>query len=275
MAAGWGNPKDNSNATSVRPSETNSGAGVRKWFSSAGRTRVWDQDLNRLWAALRHVADTFGITDSEGDDSMLSQVLAKFLPLTGGTVTGTMTVRNPGGSGIVTVQGETGATVVSRVFTATAAQGGNLQASRARGTIASPAGIQQGDVVGNVNFVGSYDGTNFVNSVALRAAVTAATPGAGDMQGRLITLACASGSATATELHRMEHATGLSYGGANVYLNENRHPVLRSYTIATLPATGGTNTRSLIYVSDGADGKHLAISQGTKWLYPDGTEVDP
>lgn len=77
MAAGWGNPKDGINSTTVRPSETNGGAGVRKWFSSGLRTRVWDQDLNRILAVLRDAADTYGVTDQEGTDNILTAVFAK------------------------------------------------------------------------------------------------------------------------------------------------------------------------------------------------------
>lgn len=47
---------------------------------------------------------------------------------------------------------------------------------------------------------------------------------------------------------------------------------LRSYTVATLPsaATAG----QLIYVSDGASNKRLAVSDGTNWRWPDGLIVN-
>lgn len=45
-------------------------------------------------------------------------------------------------------------------------------------------------------------------------------------------------------------------------------PVLPSYTVATLPSA---TARGLIYVSDGAGGKRLAVSDGSNWRWPDGT----
>ncbi|GLR82220.1 hypothetical protein HUE56_00475 (plasmid) [Azospirillum oryzae] len=44
-------------------------------------------------------------------------------------------------------------------------------------------------------------------------------------------------------------------------------PMLPSYTVATLPSAAA---RGLIYVSDGAGGKRLAVSDGTNWRWPDG-----
>ncbi|PWC88063.1 hypothetical protein TSH100_08180 [Azospirillum sp. TSH100] len=47
-------------------------------------------------------------------------------------------------------------------------------------------------------------------------------------------------------------------------------PVLPSYTVATLPTAAA---RGLIYVSDGAGGKKLAVSDGANWRWPDGAIV--
>lgn len=47
---------------------------------------------------------------------------------------------------------------------------------------------------------------------------------------------------------------------------------LPSYTVATLPSAA-IYTRCVIYVSDGAGNRRLAISDGTVWRFPDGTVV--
>lgn len=47
---------------------------------------------------------------------------------------------------------------------------------------------------------------------------------------------------------------------------------LPSYTVATLPSAS-THARSLIYVSDGAANKRLAVSDGSSWRWPDGAVV--
>ena len=45
--------------------------------------------------------------------------------------------------------------------------------------------------------------------------------------------------------------------------------VLKSYTIATLPSAASW-TGGIVYVSDGASNKRLAVSNGSVWKYPDG-----
>lgn len=47
---------------------------------------------------------------------------------------------------------------------------------------------------------------------------------------------------------------------------------LTSYTIASLPPAA-SEPRALVYLSNGAGNKRLAISDGTVWRYPDGTAV--
>jgi hypothetical protein len=46
---------------------------------------------------------------------------------------------------------------------------------------------------------------------------------------------------------------------------------IRSYTVATLPSAA--SAAQLIYVSDGASNKRLAVSDGTNWRFPDGNIV--
>lgn len=47
-------------------------------------------------------------------------------------------------------------------------------------------------------------------------------------------------------------------------------PALPSFTVATLPVA---TARGLIFVSDGAANKRLAVSDGSNWRWPDGTLV--
>lgn len=70
----------------------------------------------------------------------------------------------------------------------------------------------------------------------------------------------------------LDASTGdLQMGGANTVISADRHPVLRSYTVSTLPSAEVEG--QLIYVSDGASNKHLAVSDGTNWRWPDGSVV--
>ncbi len=49
-------------------------------------------------------------------------------------------------------------------------------------------------------------------------------------------------------------------------------PILPSYTVSTVPSAAA-NARGIIYVSDGAGNKRLAVSDGTNWRWPDGAIV--
>ena len=53
-------------------------------------------------------------------------------------------------------------------------------------------------------------------------------------------------------------------------ITSSRHHRLRSYTVATLPTA---TAQEMIYVSDGAGGKRLAVADGTNWRFPDGNIV--
>lgn len=74
-----------------------------------------------------------------------------------------------------------------------------------------------------------------------------------------------------TERLRIKSAGDLQMGGANTLISASRHPVLRAYAAAALPAASLAG--QLIYISDGSGGKRLAISHGTDWRWPDGDVV--
>ncbi len=59
---------------------------------------------------------------------------------------------------------------------------------------------------------------------------------------------------------------------SSVVVNATRIPVLRSYTVATLPSASA-NARGLAYISDGTANKRLAVSDGSAWRWPDGAIV--
>ncbi len=59
---------------------------------------------------------------------------------------------------------------------------------------------------------------------------------------------------------------------STVVVNATRIPILRSYTVATMPSASA-NARGLVYVSDGTANKRLAVSDGSAWRWPDGAIV--
>lgn len=74
--AGAFNPLDNVRTSAIRPDHIDTAAGERRWFSDLLRTRPKAQDLNYLMALFRAAVDEWGIPDSEGDDTILVQLLA-------------------------------------------------------------------------------------------------------------------------------------------------------------------------------------------------------
>ena len=48
----------------------------RRWFSNDLHTELKDQDLNAILGQIRYVIDFFGITDVEGDDSLLQKAIS-------------------------------------------------------------------------------------------------------------------------------------------------------------------------------------------------------
>jgi hypothetical protein len=70
------------------------------------------------------------------------------------------------------------------------------------------------------------------------------------------------------------HHDGNVFAGGGAITNVitgSGHLRLRSYTVATLPSA--SVEQQLIYVSDGASNKRIAVSDGTNWRFPDGNIV--
>lgn len=134
--------------------------------------------------------------------------------------------------------------------------------------------VQSGDVLGAINFEGST-GSALARAASISAGVDG-TPGVGDMPGRLSFSTSLDGAATPVEHLRITNDGTLAHKGAGSFtnvVNLNSHLQLRSYTVATLPAVGGGNAQSLIYVSDGTGNKRVAVSDGGAWRWMDGTIV--
>ncbi len=69
---------------------------------------------------------------------------------------------------------------------------------------------------------------------------------------------------------QIETLTGYIVNGT-IVANSNGHLQLKTYTIATKPST--STLGEMIAISDGANNKKLAISDGTNWRYADGVLV--
>ena len=146
---------------------------------------------------------------------------------------------------------------------------------KARGSIATPAVPQAGDTLmgfrsygynttGDDGFVGGGRGGAFL----LEASETWDATRTGTQIRFFVTPNGNGVLADAVEHTRFAHDGALQMGGANTVITASRHPLLRSYTVAGLPSP--SPAAQLIYVSDGASNKRLAVSDGSNWRWPDG-----
>lgn len=133
---------------------------------------------------------------------------------------------------------------------------------KARGSIASPAAVQTNDIIANLRADG-YGSSGFVPGGDIRFIAQAAAPSGADMETRIGFFACPPGSATRSEVLRIDHANGLSMLGANVVIDQNRHHRLRSYTVAGLPSA--LPAGMLIHCSNLGGGAGALHSDGSNW----------
>ncbi|NYZ17829.1 hypothetical protein HL658_35250 [Azospirillum sp. RWY-5-1] len=159
-----------------------------------------------------------------------------------------------GGSERVRIGSATAATTVTVSSDATGADIALLRANATSNT--SSAAILLGNTQANVagGFSLSGDG-----GLHLHAGVTAS--GSATVASR--SLSISAGGA-------VNVLTGAFQMGGTPVVTAARHLCLRSYTVATLPSAAGL---SLVYVSDGAANKRLAVSDGSVWRWPDGAVV--
>lgn len=107
---------------------------------------------------------------------------------------------------------------------------------RGRGlSLATPSAPLTNDLIANIGFFGYTGvGTGTASAGSIRASVIEPTPAAGSMGGRLAFLLSPLGSATSTEVARLEADTGLSMFGTNPVIDQNR--IVRRRVFATLAA---------------------------------------
>lgn len=76
MTIGAFNPVNLAKSTTTRPTRIMNAVNERRWYSDALETEVEDADLNDIAAQFRYAMDFYGITDIEGDDTLLKQIIA-------------------------------------------------------------------------------------------------------------------------------------------------------------------------------------------------------
>lgn len=139
-----------------------------------------------------------------------------------------------------------------------AGNSGTFQCTRQHGL---GSAVVSGDRLGAFQFRGYYDASNnLAGATILVSALENFTSGAAG--SRVSFNVAGIGSASTTEVIRLEALTGLSMFGANVVIDQNRNHLLRSYTIGTEP----TATAGLVnYTSDLGGGGNVTVGNGTNF----------
>lgn len=125
------------------------------------------------------------------------------------------------------------------------AQAPALQVQKARGTLASPAAVQQNDIIYQMQGF-PYHGSAFLVSSIIQSIVIEPTPSSTALGTQFRFQITPVGSVTTTEIARWDHTGGLQMFGANTVVGPNRGLYLRAFTVATLPAAGTAGRTFLV-----------------------------
>ncbi len=147
------------------------------------------------------------------------------------------------------------------------ANGVALQVRKSRGSLGSPAVVSSGDSIGGLSFTG-YDANSYETAARIVAAVDA-TPGDGDMPGRLQFYTTPDGSATEAERMRINNAGNV---GINTTGPDRKLDVLD----ASNPQLRLTHTDGSVYTEFQADsGGDLTVNpSGGQVYFADGDTLN-
>jgi hypothetical protein len=158
-----------------------------------------------------------------------------------------------------------------RITEANATDGAMVRLARSRGTLAAPTAVAAGDRLGGINVYG-HDGAQFT-PIKAEVSVFAEEAFTSTAQGASLRFSTTPlGATTALERLRLAPDGSLVHrGNAQTIVDANSHLRLRPYALSALPPASPAG--QLIYVSNGPNGKGLAVSNGTAWRWADGSLV--
>jgi hypothetical protein len=169
---------------------------------------------------LRLDGNVISATDTNGNitltpDGTGTVLTSSALNVNGTIATSSITIAGAsvGGSLLVHAEGATNLAEISlERHSDTAGFGAHHVFARSRGTEASEAVVQSGDVLSIIASVG-HDGTDYAQAAQIRVEVDG-TPGAGDMPGRILFLTSPDGSETPAEALRISQDKSVTFKGA-------------------------------------------------------------
>lgn len=171
-------------------------------------------------------------------------------------------------AGTITLAGPTTAPALRVVAAASTA---NQVEVRSAATGNAPSVAVAGNDA-NVNFTLAAKGTGVVR-LQTRGATALEVNATGTPGNYVRVNATAAGSTPQLIAQGSDTNVGLQLAGKGTGVVNVVGPFqLATYTVATLPAAA-SYARGVVYVSDGAANKRLAVSDGTSWRWPDGAVV--
>ncbi|MFN7164880.1 MAG: DUF2793 domain-containing protein [Hyphomonas sp.] len=134
---------------------------------------------------------------------------------------------------------------------------------RARGTSASPAAVQSGDMLGGFSFRGFSAISTFVQTGLIHGLVDDTVSGS-EVPGALV---FSTGRTSAAERMRITSAgrVGIGTNAPSCMLHVAGPVRVASVAKASLPSAATTGAGALLHVPDEAGGAVLAFSDGTDW----------
>ena len=184
---------------------------------------------------------------------------------------GTVSVGGPAGAESLRVPTVANAT---RCITAAGSTGGNPTLGTSAGNLdIRPAGDSNGITIAGGSYPliasGGQNANLSLTIAAKQAAIFFNTNIALETQLQVARTPSADRAVVVTGSQGGNPTIGAT-GGALLAFSVN--PVLRSYTVGTLPSAAQAG--QLIYVGDGGGNRRLAVSDGTGWRWPDGSLVN-
>lgn len=185
--------------------------------------------------------------------------------LAGDTMTGALAVHG----GVSAIGDGTGANVFNDRYSTNASSPSYLT-RKARGSLASPSAVVQNDIIGNSVFQG-YSGAAFVTGADFRVSVVATTPSATDMESIVEFRACASGSASLTNVFRYSaggiapSVTNARTLGTSALLWSESWVVRRYYTSTVFDAFGSGSPEGVVTAGIGSTYRRTNGGAGTSF----------
>lgn len=214
---------------------------------------VYRQDLNALW-----------IWTGAAWADFATVVAGSFVAKSGDTMTGPLII-NSATTPLLTMEADNNAVAAGSflgISYAASANGGFLvQVRGSRGSKAVPADNISGDRLGEFIF-GGYCGGGFRTTASLLVRTGTGTFSATSFPTFLAINTTPDGSVSRSERLRIDQDGNLGVG-ADIWLDANRIFRLRSYTVATLPASPVAGSQA--YCSNESGGAVPVFGDGTNW----------